>query len=811
MQRIKAVTKSFFSVALIGFFFFGLSFLPSGLPSGLPSAQSINTSSKAFASLAPLPTWVKTEALTLATTEQIAEAREGVIRLLSDQQVRVTGNSTERYFHQAEQIVSQPGIEHASQLRLEFDPTYQRLVLHRIQIIRGTQTINALKPREIKFVQQESELEEQLFNGTLAALVILNDVRVGDVIEYDYSVNGENPILGGKFADVTYLIENEPVTKLRYRLLWPSARPLKHAVRGLELKPHLSVQGNLTEYVWERMNTAAPEASSEASDYPILHLSEFQSWQDVVAWALPLYRQNTLSPQLRAQIETWRKVSPEPEKQMLAALRFVQDEIRYLGIEMGPHSHLPHAPSLVLSRRYGDCKDKALLLCVALNALGIAAQPALVNTELYEQVEGLPPSPYAFDHVIVRAQLDRKDYWFDATQSLQRGDLKSHVNPQYGRGLPIQSSPTEVAKAELADIPVTASLAPLKTVRELFKLGENNTATLEVTTTFRGIEANQMRSYLASTSVKELGQERLRAYTDTDRSLTADGKLDVKDDAAKNEMTFIEHFKVGRFWKDSKRLLVADRISQELPWVNVTANDTTSVTTNGATTGDKTEGKRIRLSFPLDVEHIIEVQGAALPERQNQIEHEALTMNWRHEQVGDTTRLSYRLRTLRPFVSAAEARRLNETIERMEDATKVSLSVTGRFTNSLNQQMRVFGLFGLLLMPLVAWFAVKWMQHRQRSATIAQAATEAYVPPGATPATALPAHEMQSTLQYMLCLCGANYPLTNWPQVTMLYDGQKICAMQLRCAACEQPRDLHFILPSAAAPSDSLATREEGA
>ncbi|NOT61055.1 MAG: DUF3857 domain-containing protein, partial [Acidobacteria bacterium] len=161
MQRIKAVTQFFFSATLVGLFFFGFS--------ANPFAQS----NRAAASLAPVPAWVKNESLALATKEQTADAREGVIRLLSDQQVRVTGNTTanvtERYFHHAEQIISQPGIEHASQLQIEFDPTYQRLVLHRIQILRGTQTINALKPREVKFVQQESELEERLFNGTLAA------------------------------------------------------------------------------------------------------------------------------------------------------------------------------------------------------------------------------------------------------------------------------------------------------------------------------------------------------------------------------------------------------------------------------------------------------------------------------------------------------------------------------------------------------------------------------------------------------------------------------------------------------------------
>src|SRR5205085_4317243 len=140
--------------------------------------------------------------------------------LLSDQQMRVSGSTVERYFHHVYQVVAQPGVEHVSQVEFSFDPSYQRLVIHRVQIKRGAQTINALKPKEIRMLEKEDEMEQQLFNGTLAAILILNDVRVGDLVEYDYSVNGANPVLGGRFADVNYLAESEPVARLRYRLLW---------------------------------------------------------------------------------------------------------------------------------------------------------------------------------------------------------------------------------------------------------------------------------------------------------------------------------------------------------------------------------------------------------------------------------------------------------------------------------------------------------------------------------------------------------------------------------------------------------------
>jgi hypothetical protein len=112
--------------------------------------------------------------------------------------------------------------------------------------------------------------------------------------------------------------------------------------------------------------------------------------------------------------------------------------------------------------------------------------------------------------------------------------------------------------------------------------------------------------------------------------------------------------------------------------------------------------------------------------------------------------------------------------------------------------MRVFGLFGLLLMPLLAWLTVKWMQHRQRGDSLAQqAVTEPVLPPGATAATALPWSEAQATLQYTLCICGESYPQVQWPRVTMLYDGKRVCAIQMRCEHCHQTRDLHFELPTA--------------
>lgn len=178
---------------------------------------------------------------------------------------------------------------------------------------------------------------------------------------------------------------------------------------------------------------------------------------------------------------------------MLAVLRFVQDEIRYLGIELGRHSHLPNPPARVLERRFGDCKDKSLLLCTALNALGIEAYPALVNTEAGRTLAERQPSPFAFDHVIVRARLDGKVYWLDATVPQQRGPLSGLPSPEYERALVVRQG-----SGELEEIPLLSSASPTTSVKDVYTVESYDLPVLlEVITTYREADADAARYEMA--------------------------------------------------------------------------------------------------------------------------------------------------------------------------------------------------------------------------------------------------------------------------------------------------------------------------
>jgi transglutaminase-like putative cysteine protease len=142
--------------------------------------------------------------------------------------------------------------------------------------------------------------------------------------------------------------------------------------------------GSTKETIWQWRDLAGIRGEKDRPSwhmqYPRLRLSEWSSWKAVVDWSLPLYRRAPLTPPLQALVDEWRKESADDADRIILALRFVQDQVRYTGIEIGPGAYQPTAHGRVLERRYGDCKDKALLLVTLLAAMNIEAQPALVNT-----------------------------------------------------------------------------------------------------------------------------------------------------------------------------------------------------------------------------------------------------------------------------------------------------------------------------------------------------------------------------------------------------------------------------------------------
>jgi transglutaminase-like putative cysteine protease len=499
--------------------------------------------------VAPPGDWVKPNFFERALRNALVSAGENERWLLIETEINVPESAT--FCHRVQQICSYSGVQNGAQISLDFDPGYESLQLHWVRIWRGTNFLNCLDRDKIKIIQQERDLEQHVLNGQYSAILLLEDVRVGDVIDYAFTVQGNNPVFGGRFACSIRLQSEEPIGRLRTRVLWPVKKRLFVKNHRTSAQPVIIRGKEVTEYGWDSRQVSGLSLEDSLPAWyecqPWVQLSEFQTWDEVNQWALTLFQNGSVpSPEFSQKLDAWRRMA-NPEERVRAVLRFVQDEVRYFGIEMGEKSHKPSDASTVYNRRFGDCKDKSLLFVTALRALGIEAWPVLVNTTERRTLDQWQPSPLAFDHVIAAVRLGGQLYWFDPTINYQRGPLSVRYLPDYERGLIISPKTTG-----LTVIPNTSADRSLTSVSEYFQLrGWDEPADLKVVTVATGSDADVLREQFATTSRDKIQKNCQDFYSRYYPQIKIAQPVQFADDEQQNRIEMTEFYTVEKMWTKS--------------------------------------------------------------------------------------------------------------------------------------------------------------------------------------------------------------------------------------------------------------------
>jgi hypothetical protein len=610
--------------------------------------------------IAPVPQWVKSYSISsdISTNKDLDE---GVVRLFHEKQWNVGLSSF--YTHALLDIKTEAGVQKASQVSIEFDPTYQRVVYHYIHILRGGKIINGLDVNKVKILHQEEDMDLSIYNGALKALIILEDIRKGDRIEYAYSLIGRNPVFGSRFFGELETGFSVPVKHLRYRVLMPSGRVLHFRKKGGAPDPALSTEKGNTVYEWSMEDLPAVQGEDHMpgwyDPYGWISLSEYGSWKEVNDWACTLFAVNQIPEGgLAAKIAQISASSSDPEQRILKALRFVQDDIRYMGIEMGPNSHQPHDPSKVFAQRFGDCKDKSLLLCTMLRALGVQAYPVLINTDEKDRLNQELPSPNDFDHATVKVVLEDKSYWLDPTIAFQRGRLKDLSFPDFECGLVLSDTTQSLSPIPLQGESVT-DVSEVVTMDNLSGPGR-----LEVTTKFKGSYADDLRSDINTSSLSEIQKNYLKFYNDFYKGVKVADSLKVEDVAPDGSMVTHESYTIGQLWVKREMGIKASfnalSVSSILPDIK-----------------DKTRETPFEIRYP---EHYKERLEIRLPEawkfsqEDKDINTSQFTFHTSESSTPTTVDLTYEYKALQDNVPADMIRETDSTLDKIQDELGYELS-----------------------------------------------------------------------------------------------------------------------------------------
>jgi hypothetical protein len=495
----------------------------------------------------PVPAWVTS--VTAPDTLQLPDGGTAPDAecLLRDVQVRVTDQAQVTVFHDVWRARTSEGVEEVASRSLEWDPASEVLAIHGVWVHRAGATLDAWVPADARIFAAEGSREERLYDGRLNLAVELRDVRVGDVVELRWSLTGHNDVFGAHYADTLPQFSPGPVGLLHQRVVWERSRPLKLRAVGDARAPTITTHGAVTEYVWRREQLSphdAPPASAppDGEFLPRVELSDWRDWAEVQQWADGLFS-GALSPSPLLDAELARlKTLGTDEARLDEATRFVQHDVRYLGLELGQHSHRPHSPQWVLERRFGDCKDKALLLTALLRGVGLEAWPVLVNTARRHTLDELP-SPFAFNHAIALVRMAAGEQWVDGTDTMGRGPVLSRPLPQLGPALVVRQH-----EAALRVLPTPELAAPNVEVEQHWAWPTRpSPATLTVTTTYTGAEADAVRALMTAARREAVFKWWLEQRKELDASLEVTTPGEYTDDEAHDVIRTVEHYQVKSF------------------------------------------------------------------------------------------------------------------------------------------------------------------------------------------------------------------------------------------------------------------------
>ncbi len=250
-------------------------------------------------SIKPIPDWVDKVQYNYQESDLYKDSvEEGYYYPVQDLQINV---AKETYFaHFVRKIISEKGVQNNSEIKIDFDPSFEKLVFHEVKIIRNEKEINKLNLKNIKILNREAQRERFIYNGILSALIILDDIRANDIIEYSFSVVGANPIYEGKYFDFFYLQFYDPTVLVNRSIIVPNSRPLTIKSYSTTYQPLVSVGKTETKYSWNLKKVSGLHVESGIpswhNPYPCVWISEYKSWEEIVNWGLKLYATSNEKP-----------------------------------------------------------------------------------------------------------------------------------------------------------------------------------------------------------------------------------------------------------------------------------------------------------------------------------------------------------------------------------------------------------------------------------------------------------------------------------------------------------------------------------
>ena len=223
-------------------------------------------------------------------------------------------------------------------------------------------------------------------------------------------------------------------------VIFPTDYQIRYKAFNYDNKPIEKIDNNKKSLNWSAKNLQAiirePYAPMLQEIIPMVIFgpTDFQmddykgnmsTWKDFGKFIYDLKKgRDQLPENIKQTVHAIADKITDPKEKISSLYKFMQDNTRYISIQLGIGGWQPFPASDVATKRYGDCKALTNYMYSILQEVGINSYYTLVRAGKFDKYITTDFPSQQFNHVILCTPLQQDTVWLECTnQTLQAGYL----------------------------------------------------------------------------------------------------------------------------------------------------------------------------------------------------------------------------------------------------------------------------------------------------------------------------------------------------------------------------------------------------
>ncbi len=249
-------------------------------------------------------------------------------------------------------------------------------------------------------------------------------------VEYNYTITYEGFF---DYDDFLPQVPSQSIQQSSFSITAEASNKVRYKNYRCDLKPDIKEANGLITYQWTVRNTGPYqlEAGSASRDIPRVQIApslfdmdnysgDMSTWENFGKWQATLISQtNRLSNDKIGYYRNLVKDAASEREKVAILYKHLQENYRYVSIQLGIGGWKPFSADFTESKKYGDCKALSNFMQAMLEAVGIRSHYAVINAG-YDQIPADINFPQnTFNHVILCVPQPKDTIWLECTSRTQ--------------------------------------------------------------------------------------------------------------------------------------------------------------------------------------------------------------------------------------------------------------------------------------------------------------------------------------------------------------------------------------------------------